>query len=282
MSIFSPGAIDQQWVMDQFSAFDGIYNWVASLVDTSTINGVVSGYQDKLIPVGMAICLLALLTNLINQGTSNKLTFETFIQFFVRVGVTVGLVESSAILVDAGDALSTWVINLLGDINGDSLENVETSGKFSATAQEIANQLSEINQVEKYLYSGIFLIANVGVILISCLIATVLISRLFEIAVMGIFLPVGIGFIADEGTQSVGLRYVKKFLALYLQGPAIYVCFKLYGPIQTTVTSIIVHASNSNLIMMILAPAIAVGLCGMGLLGATKSMKGVTEAAMGV
>lgn len=281
MSVLSPGAIDEQWIMDQFSSFDGIYNWVAGLVDTEGATGVVSGYQETLIPVGMAICLLALLTNLINQGTSNKLTFETFIQFFVRIGVTVGLVESSSVLIDAGDALCSWTLNLL-NIDSSALEDTSSSEKFRETARTIASQLSEINQIEKIFYSAIFLIANVGVILISCMIATVLISRLFEIAVMGVFLPVGIGFIADEGTQSVGLRYVKKFLALYLQGPAIYVCFKLYKPIQIIVTGIVVDAANSNLVMMILAPAIAVGLCGMGLLGATKSMKGVTEAAMGV
>ena len=115
---------------------------------------------------------------------------------------------------------------------------------------------------------------------VSLLIGTVLVSRLFEIAVKGAFITIPMGFVTEEGTRQGALRYLKQYVALWLQGPAIMLCFALFKTIQFTTFALV--AANTPIALKYLACAGATIMCGLGLLGACKGTKQICESALGV
>lgn len=72
----------------------------------------------------------------------------------------------------------------------------------------------------------IFFLFAAIMFIIGCIIA---VTRTLEIAVRGIFLPIGISALANDGWNGSGGRYVKKLIALMLQGGVLILIATIYN-----------------------------------------------------
>lgn len=76
-----------------------------------------------------------------------------------------------------------------------------------------------------FLFWAITWVSNLVVVLVA-------VSRMLEMAVRLIFAPLAIVDVFEHGTNGAGFRYIKKFLALAIQGGVILMIIAMVGPLS--------------------------------------------------
>lgn len=263
----------------------GDVGWLKTFINMDSFTGlsdVAGAISVGLQPLAGAICCLFMLINLVELAANDKFTLEMFMMFFVKVALSLALIKASPSLIELGNAVSveaSAAVDKFTDsyTNGDSMDDELQSiaDELSAdTGNKAVNALSNVS-----IRLSLFM-SQLGAFFCSLFVGTVLISRLFELALRGAFMPLAMGFISEEGVKGASMRYLKQYLAVWLQGPAISVCFALFGTIQIQAIKSINEAVPTGLKMF--APVGASIVCFFGLLGACRGTKEICNNALGV
>ncbi len=233
--------------------------------------------MEAMKPFGYAICMLFFIVALLELTTQDRMTLEFFIKFFAKLAIGVSVIYYLTDIVDTiytfGSDFPTWIAN-----------NVSITPGGSATvptAENIANDLingaegSKIGIGFKALVSAI---STVGILRLFCLVIEIVtyviaFSRMIEMSVRMVFLPVACGMLSDDGWHGGGGRYIRKYFAVVAQGGVLVLIGKIYGMV---VYSVMTAGATSAGGFGGLLPAIGVSLAVVSIM--FKSMQIVSDA----
>ncbi len=229
-------------------AGEGSYIATIQSALTSFVKNAIEGLK----PVGFAITLLFFLTSVIELAKEERLTIETFIKHFARFFIAAAFIVNAdkiyGALYNIGNELGVYLQTYL-ESTGATYSDSTDWGNYMARKLFEADVASLPVDGSLDMVKGIVNLASVlpsG--LLICLAASAMLavmyfisfSRLLEMSIRGIFIPVAMGLLADDGWRGAGGRYLKKFLAVCAQ-VAVLVA------ISSVATYIITSASDSIL-----------------------------------
>jgi hypothetical protein len=247
--------------------------------NNDTIIAIAEKIAESLVPLAMCICALFFIIALVELGASERMNLEIFMKFFIKLALGILLINSTPNLIELGQAFdSTAQTAIDSAFQKDSGTKTKDNTDYSAIASEYAGDDKGF-----FDYVTFWLSIKFGKLLsffVSLMIGAIIITRMFEIAIRGAFMPLPMGFVTEEGTRAGAFRYLKQYIAVWLQGPAMKILFALQPAISAAVAT---TCSNSMPVgLSFLAALFAQFLVAVGLLGACKATKPVMENALGV
>ena len=226
----------------------------ASYISTiqTSLTSFVENAIEGLKPVGFAITLLFFLTSIIELAKEERLTIEVFVKHFSRFFIAAAFIVNADKIYDAlyniGNGLGVYIQTYLESTGASPLDdanwaNYMTKKLFEADVaalpvDESLDMVKGITNLASVLPSGLLLCLGASAML--AVMYFIAFSRLLEMSIRGIFIPVAMGLLADDGWRGAGGRYLKKFLAVCAQ-VAVLVA------ISSVATYIITTASDSIL-----------------------------------
>lgn len=262
-------------------------DWLKAFINMDSFTGLssaVGNIAEGLKPLAGAICCLFMLISLVELAANDKFTLDQFMMFFVKVALSLALIEATPSLIELGNAVSVEASAAVdkfdvSNIASGSSETIDPAAEISEALKPADG--SVLTGLQCAVQRLAFGAGKIATFFASLLVGTVLISRLFELALRGAFMPLAMGFIADEGVKGAAMRYLKQYLAVWLQGPAISVCFTLFGVIQAQAMVAAFGAIDNVGLRIMLAFGIPI-MCSLGLVGACRGTKEICNNALGV
>ncbi len=177
--------------------------------------------------IGLGIVVACWIFAVVELAIQDRLTPETFVKSFARLGVGMVLVMNATTiytgLKDFGNAFGNGIEALIAG-----------GGKFTPTItfalEEDKGQwiLIALNTV---MFNMVVLL-SAGIMKIVAYI--VQISRTLEFLIRGAFLGIALGMLADDGWRGPGGRYIKKFLAVCAQGGVLILIGNVIAGLQAS------------------------------------------------
>jgi len=186
--------------------------------------GFVNNIADALKPVGFAMCALFFIMALYDLAMQDRFDLEMFIKFFTKFALGVGVIIFSDKFVQLSSAVSLWIQELIANA-------------------KISNSLAEAEKHMENLKGGsgglgtVIMVGLIGMILelvfaiVTACITVVCFSRVMEMALRACFMPIALGLISEDGFKGAGGRYIKRYIALAAQGPALIIIAKIHSAI---------------------------------------------------
>lgn len=204
----------------------------------------LSYYFPAIQAVGMLLLVLYLVLKLLEEATSDNITPEIFIKALCKLVIGYIIIKNlmpMSLADDPNDFILPQLLNAFSKLGvGADVSSHGISRAVLDTALQIADSnwaqgWGEIfSQMPAYILSlvlGLFVKANAY-------------GRLIEIVILCVYSPIGVAnlFNSTGGSHSDGLRYIKKIVAVALQGAIMYwVCL-------VTAQFIIVSSNNIEII----------------------------------
>lgn len=215
---------------DQAAGSINVAGNTIDLAKASVETVVVSNINSVLIPVALMIAAVFFLLGLLELGMSERMTPDLFVKTWAKLGVSIFLIYGSSQIVIFGSAASDWVLSLINRSMGGNMAGFRDTVK--AAIEKTVEHLGLWKRIMLWMNLNLFQ----GLAHIACIaIATILISRRIELIIRGSFMPIAMAFVTTEGWQAGSIRYIKKYIALWLQGPAIGLIMKLSSLIYFSV-----------------------------------------------
>lgn len=195
-----------------------------------TVYTYVEKISEALLVIGKLFCFLYFLLELMDHATRDSFTLETFIKSFAKLVILFVIFDTNT-------------IKAIGEFAGgieDKILDLVSTGATQAAYVELAtfiNTLENVNWLK-----GVFLIFENGIFSLTSLISILVVmfvaaGRLIEILVYQAFLPLGMSSIYNGGLSSSGFRYLKKYIALYVQGAIMFAAMILGHVLATAIGS---------------------------------------------
>ena len=232
-------------------------NLVANVGTLSNYNGatsLINAIQNSLKPVGLALMTLFFLFSIFSDAMNETFSFERFVKSFTRYFFGFGLVQISGSLCDFGDGLSQDIATLISSESEKApLENIYTKDNIGGFWHAI------------FITMILVLFGNIMGLIMKISMYFILFSRLIEMAVRAAFMPIAVGLVTDGGWSGSAGRYIKKYIALCLQGPAIVLLGTLGSKLMGGAANLKVDIGTSLATLGGIVPVIAVGMATIGL-----------------
>lgn len=181
---------------------------------------VVVAVYGAIEALGYSLITLYCLLDIMEKAQADNLTPELIMRALIKLFIAFFLIKNGlkiiVKLIEIGNAL-IGAVGTAGAGASSPYTHVEY-GLFAAIGQLV-------KVVVPWLLA---LLAKLVVYLIS-------LSRLVQIGVYAVFAPVGMANIYEGGMNSSGFRYLKKFMAVILQGAIIVAILVVVGKLQQTV-----------------------------------------------
>ena len=215
-----------------------------------------TGYRSLII-VGQILASIFFVISLSEKAFSEQFSGERFFLELVKFFMTLIMIS------EFGLTIITYCIDFVG-IVFEKLIALNTD-PFSATYGTATGcMLTKLKNLDTYGYLfEIFmnLLPYVALLISQFLVKLFTWKRILEILVRVICAPVGMADPISGGANSPGIRYIKKILALILQGPLIYAVSIAYSALDDVVE---IMASKGDIsfswIITVLLAAVAVTL----------------------
>ena len=201
---------------------DGLFTGNAILnISSSEFNAgeLIRNISDSMLVIGRIFCLLYFLISLMESATRDSFTVEVFLKSLIKLIVIFVIFDPNTI---------SSIVEFIGGIESKVMFRINKA--LDTSMGGISTELESLMWKIKYngIWSGIGMIIEGGLFAITSLvsIAVVLLvafGRAIEIAIYQAMLPLGMSSIYNGGLNSPGFRYIKKLLALYLQGAIMYI-----------------------------------------------------------
>lgn len=172
---------------------------------------VFNTIYDSMAAVGMGLAVMWVMLDLIEKAQMDQMTPEVLIRWCIKLVVAIIIVDNGADLAKA-----------LMQVGNDFVEQLKVSAIESGPNVEILNDFFE--RINTGFWTGILTIflelLIPGVAMIFCLLMMLVqvLGRIIEAGVRFAFMPIGISDAFTHGINSPGMRYIKKFFAVCLQG----------------------------------------------------------------
>ena len=252
--------------------------WNNMQVSGSVEATVVTNINSVLIPAALMIAVVFFLLGLLELGMSERMTPDLFVKTWAKLGISIFLIYGSSQIIIFGGAASDYITSVINTSMGADMTQFRTAVRNAI--EETVKGLGLWKRIMLWMNLNLFQ----GLAHIACIaIATILISRRIELIIRGSFMPIAMAFVTTEGWQAGSIRYIKKYIALWLQGPAIGLVMKLSSLIYFSVlTSGLTSGAQEGggLVSPILPFFIGIATL-LGLIGAIRGSQQVMNDVMG-
>jgi hypothetical protein len=191
---------------------------------------MVETVQTWACSLGVVICFACWLFAVFELVIQDRLTPETFVKSFARLGI--GMVLCDLVpeiykgIISFGEMFGQGVQSAVGSSSMPDFSSYQFSNECAAPTAWMAIMMDAIIMVCMTL-----LIAG-AVIIVSYIVQ---ITRVFEMSIRGAFLGVAFGMLADDGWKGAGGRYIKKFIAVCCQGGVLVLIGNLISGLEGAV-----------------------------------------------
>lgn len=179
--------------------------------------GVVDAIMAAVTAIGRMLCFLYFLLDLLEHATRDTFTVEAFVKSFAKLMILFVVFDPTNLqaITNFASALNNFVFAKISE------------GWGSGEAAELRALLNEMKRTSWIKCIGYILKADLMFPAVSVLISMIValfigIGRVIEIAVYRAMIPLGICSIYNGGVNSSGFRYLKKYVALELQGSIMF------------------------------------------------------------
>lgn len=179
--------------------------------DASQFWGLIQGVFDNVIlPVGYTLLCLYCLLELLDKSTRDLLTVEQFIRTFIKLLVGKLMMDNCMALLEGFSAFANALASGMS-------ENASTTSIVDVTPLMEKN-LKFWKDIALWLK---LIIPYIGILVAGIMARITIYSRAIEIIARNMMAPIGMADIFSEGIRGSGFRYLKKLLAVNLQGTII-------------------------------------------------------------
>lgn len=198
-SIYGGGLV--QATYDALMIFSSSYS--SSIADTM---GTIS---DFLKPIAGVIVCMYFLMNLIDKATTDNFSSDQFIKMLLKLAFSIIIIENitdwSVRIMDFGIAFTNGIASSI-------------SGISDLSTLDMQNIVENMGFWSKLGGMAILLIPWAISLLVRLGIYFLVYGRAIEIGVRAIFSPIGCSDLMNGGVNSNGFKYIKKMLAVSIQG----------------------------------------------------------------
>lgn len=200
----------------------------------TSIGGAFSGFIDggaklaytSLTSVALSLIVMYFLFSITDKVAQGQMTIEIFVPEFIKLLAAAFLVLEGynffKLLISLGESITKTV--------GNSFTNDRTTNNLRYMVETNADD-SAIVQVSVL---AVLIIPTIFGLLARLSIYVVCIGRALEIIVRLALSPIAVADVFGNGLNSGGFRYIKKFLAVTLQGAVIVVIIHIMGTLNAT------------------------------------------------
>lgn len=232
---------------------------------SSQLNTAVTKFVPTLMSLGFALAICFFIVQLIELTMSERLTFELFMKSFVKVGISLGLIELSPTIYTK---LTEFASAFSSDIASSGF-TIASTGKWGGDPSILANIMINMCESEgktlwlSFLSIGLLvglvsLLTSAGLVVV---IYVICITRLIELSIRGCLLPIAFALLADDGWRGAGGRYIRKFTAVAAQGAVLALIGKITGGcIEIASTGMLDKITNLNTTLSSLLCSVCMGL----------------------
>ena len=219
---------------------DAVFSTASASGTTTTVglagdtlfNACKSG-MEAMKPVGYAMCMLFFIVALLELTTQDRMTLEFFIKFFAKLAIGVAVIYYLTDIVTTiqtfGSTFPNWIATEVSLSPG--------SADTFPTSEEIAETLlngAEGSKIGIGIRAVLSAYTTVGILSIFFLVIEIVtyviaFSRIIELNIRMIFLPIACGMLSDDGWHGGGGRYLRKYFAIVAQGGVLVLIGKVYG-----------------------------------------------------
>lgn len=161
-------------------------------------------------PIGLILLVVYFLIDLMEGVTAEQINIEMLIKKFIKLVV-------GEILISNGMTLIQGFVDF-----GNGLANLVSYTYASFSSQDIIDTMmagmSDYGFFEAIMFRAQLLIPSAAAWVIGIVVKVVCFSRVLELAARAMLSPIAVADIFSGGTRSSGFRYMKKILALCIQG----------------------------------------------------------------
>lgn len=212
-----------EWYKEIFGNVLGL----GSIVRDSLIGGTTGEVTDIVVTkgkdimmqmqgIGMAIAVLFFLISMVELTTQDRMNIEVFVKFFAKLAIAFGVILYLDRIVigvyEFGSAL-TGVIDYAG--RGINLDNEIENAIMAESASAAWGGVNVIVDLLKTVISMFPMLILSSLMILLCYVVSF--SRIIELGVRTMFLPIAVALISDDGWRGAGGRYIRKFVALVCQ-----------------------------------------------------------------
>lgn len=194
---------------------------------------------DVFMVVGAVLAVIYLIINLADKSITQGNSLETFMKTFIEFILALLLITNSFAIVEFASNIGSSIIDDISMILSTAVQDPQgASSVLMAELNELNAKESDLGRYFGLLGFYIFklfipaLLARIGqvLIVIACM------SRGISIIVYGVFLPIPVADVFKDGINSKGFRYIKKLIALFIQGGIILLIMTVSQTLQLSVT----------------------------------------------
>lgn len=226
------------------------------------VNTIVDISKDAAIPIASVLLCIYFIMDLSDQVTTDRFNSDQFMKMLIKLAFGQFLITNAT-----GFALQ--FMNIGVSFMSAIAESTSTSMKYlTIQADGFTGFLVLLG-----LIIGLFLPYVITVVL-QISIFMMCYTRLFEMTIRAMIAPIGVADIMHGGTNSQGFRYLKKCLAIALQGGLMLIVLLISSNIQSSIISGLVGGGTSGQIAIISVDTWATFI---GVLGATTGTLALTK-----
>lgn len=226
-------------------------------------------FQEPLQAVGAAIAMAFFLIQLLELTTQERFTIEFFIKFFGKLVISIALILACKTIteqlwnfgeaftslinknyttVTAGTTVGNSSALLKDKLNDNSQEGNSDKQQFIDAA---INEYKDVNTISLILEFGVVgLVLYLMSLILIIVVYIVSFTRVLEMSVRAVFMPIAFALLSDDGWRGAGGRYIKKFIAICAQGAVLILIGEVASfAILTSMTT--VGSNNGNFLMSI-------------------------------
>lgn len=219
--------VSMEALIGQFS------NFIISALTFDTGGGILSGafttvrnacktfMEAGAKPIGFALVGMFFLIQLLEHSVQKDMTMESFLRMFTKLAVGVVAVQYSDKIFDLvfqlGQGLSQLVNSYFGLTYSSLFDYAHLVDNMKVYSAKIGNNLNAAGGISWLFSMGIsgafeIIMMLFMLIMLGCAFF-ISFTRMFEICLRGMFLPLGLALLAENGWNGGGGRYFKKYLA---------------------------------------------------------------------
>lgn len=197
------------------------------------ISSGVESAIDALVPLGLALCMLFFIISLLELAMSERMTMEYFVKYFSKLIIGVAAVWKSQdiwkLIIQFGDSLGSLAVGFTFGTSGDASGDVDTliatlTSSFGDMASLKGAAIWIMLVLVILMIFPIMALAGVAMTIVGYIVCY---SRVLELCVRGIFLPIACSLLSDDGWRGAGGRYIRKLMAVSAQGVILIIIGKV-------------------------------------------------------
>lgn len=186
---------------------------VLSIDIKATYMETFNNFYNSTAAIGMGLAVIWVMLDLIEKAQMDQMTPEVLIRWCIKL-------VTAIIVVDNADTFAKSLIDV-----GNELITSDDVNFASANATLITNFFNTLKTASWYKTISIMiecLIPAIAMMFCMIMMLVQLFGRILEIGIRFGFMPIGVSDAFTHGLNSAGMRYIKKFFAVCLQGAALY------------------------------------------------------------